>query len=846
MNKAKLILLTSISTLASSLGVTAYAQTSSEQTPAAEASRGKVFDTIVVTAQKREQDADDIGMTISVVGGDALDQLGVTNTADLSRLVPGFTFAETGLTVPVYTIRGVGYSDTSVQAQSTVGVYNDQVAVPYPIMTAGPQLDLQRVEVLKGPQGTLYGRNSTGGAINYIANRPTDEFEASINAEYGRFDTLDFSGFVSGPLTDKVGARLAVRTIQSSEGWQESVSRDETLGEQDKLAARLLLDFDLSENLSLDLAYNYWSDNSDTQAPQFFRVQAQRPDRTANLALYDASANPRISLLGTDDVQAADWTADSNIMPDPVADMTSHSFSGTLKWDMSEDVTLTSLTSYATFENNSGYDYSGWAGMPLDTSADGGVTTARDTITTFSRALYDDVNILGGVGFVNDAEIDAFSQELRFDGVAGPLTWIAGAYYSQDEVDSVTRQQTDFSTGSNSAVIFFGNGLQGVTNLSNTESQSWALFGHTEWELNDALNLTVGLRYTEDEKEFSGCTADDGSGSLNALYGFFRADPFGVFDTPGGCAMFDFDNIPRSEQYTDELKEDSLSWRLGLDYNVTDDTLLYATYSRGFKAGSFPTLTGNLWEALQPVVQEQVDAYEVGVKSSLFGNTLQFNGAAFYYDYTDKQLRTKFITIFGPGDSLANIEESTVQGAEFDVSWFPVDDLYISFGGTYIDSEVKDYTGYNQLGLQGSFAGSEFPLTPEFQAFALANYDFKLNESINGFVNMNLSYTSESSADYDIAEVFDDGSARYPDILALTGATVGAPFAQLQEFELPEAVEIGANIGIASVNDTWTVSLWGRNLTDEYTLTNVARTADNIIAWTGRPRTYGVSLGYKF
>ena len=261
----------------------------SESTLAQDSASGGMrgaIEEIVVTAQKREQSADDIGMAISAIGGDALDQLGIADTADLSRIIPGFTFADSGLTVPPYTMRGVGYSDTSVQAQATVGVYNDQISMPYPIMTSGLQMDVARVEVLKGPQGTLYGRNSTGGAVNYIANRPTDEFEASIRAEYGSFETLDLTGVVSGAVSDKLRGRLAIRTVQSGEGWQESVSRDEELGEQDNTSIRLLLDFDVSNSLGFQFAYSYWEDKSDTQAPQFFRSDPHKTaDNSGNLNL---------------------------------------------------------------------------------------------------------------------------------------------------------------------------------------------------------------------------------------------------------------------------------------------------------------------------------------------------------------------------------------------------------------------------------------------------------------------------------------------------------------------------------------------------------------------------------
>ena len=817
----------------------------SESTLAQDSASGGMrgaMEEIVVTAQRREQSPDDIGMAISAIGGDALDQLGIADTADLSRIIPGFTFADSGLTVPLYTIRGVGYSDTSAQAQATVGVYNDQISMPYPIMTSGLQMDVARVEVLKGPQGTLYGRNSTGGAVNYIANRPTDEFEASIRAEYGSFETLDLTGVVSGAVSDKLRARLAIRTVQSGEGWQESVSRDEELGEQDKTSIRLLLDFDVSDSLGFQFAYSYWEDKSDTQAPQFFRSDPQRPDRTTILALYDASPFPRESVFGHDDIEAADWTTANSRMEQPRADMENQTVSLTINWDINDSVTLTSLTSFSEFENNSSYDYSGWAGIPLDTEANG--VTARDTISPIVRDLYDQYETLGAVGFTNQSDIEAFSQEIRLSGVTESTTWIVGVYFSDDDVESDTPQLPSFNTGTNTAHLF-GAGLQGVNNPTVQDGQSWAVFAHTEWTLADQLNLTVGLRYTEDEKDYAGCTADR-DGDLAHFYNtLFRAP---IFPVPGTCNMFDTNNIPQSGPYEDDLNEDSVSGRLALDYRLSDETLLYASYSRGFKSGSFPTITANLWESLLPVVQEQLDAYEIGVKAEFQDGALKFNGSAYYYDYEDKQLFSKVVTIFGPANKLANVPDSTVKGVEFDVSWFPTENLYISLGGNYTDTKVEDFIGYTQVGVEGDFSGSEFPFTPEFQLFALVNYDFSIADGLDGFVSFDVSYTDEFTSDYEVAEVLDSGGngARYPDILTNWNATVGSPFDVPDVFIQPSATKVGARIGVASSDGRWTVALWGRNLTDEYSVSRSAKTSDYIVGWTEMPRTYGVSVDYKF
>lgn len=806
----------------------------------AEATEGK-FDEIVVTAQKREQNANDVGMSISVLSGDALGQLGVNSTADLSRLVPGLTFSDSGFSTPVYTIRGVGFSESSVQATSTVGVYNDQVSVPFPIMSSGLQLDVARVEVLKGPQGTLFGRNSTGGAINYIARRPGNSMEVLMAADYSTFRTFDVTAVVSSPLSDNLGLRVAFRTLQSGEGWQKSVSRNDRLGKQDKIAARVLLDYEPSDTVRVGLAYNFWSDRSDTQAPQFWRADNQRPATTAVVNILDRSIYARVPLYGTDDNQLADWTGGYNRLRRPKADMWNHSLAATVDWDVSDSVEFTSISAYSKFHNDSSYDNGGWGGVPLDYAFNG--VTARQTISPLVRPLYANFETLGSVGYTNKASIDAFSQELRVAGKAASINWLVGAYYSYDKVVSDTPQLVEFNTSTNRSPGI-PTGLQSTVNPTRQIGKSWSVFTHNELQASDTLKLTAGLRYSEDRKNYRGCTADSGDGDLADFTNFLAGR--NIYK-PGDCVMT-LANVPVTTPYVDQLYERSLSWRLGIDYQLGADTLAYASYSRGFKSGSYPTLTANLVESLFPVVQERVDAFEVGIKASLLDRAVQINLAGYYYDYKDKQLLTKVIVFTGPANSLANIPRSSVHGAEFDVKLFPVKGLYVGFGGSYVKTRVKSFSGYNQVGVEGDFSGAEFPFTPNFQGFGVVNYDFAIASSLRGFVNGDVSYSSSSKSDYDIATVLNNGlnGAGYAALLTRYGATIGKPLPALDVFKLPETLVVGARIGISGENDRWTLSVWGRNLTNEYIVTNSRKSSDAIIAYTGRPRTYGVSLAFKY
>jgi outer membrane receptor protein involved in Fe transport len=253
--------------------------------------------------------------------------------------------------VPVYTLRGVGFYESSLSAAPTVAVYTDEVPLPFSAMTKAAALDVERVEVLKGPQGTLFGNNTTGGAINYVANKPTDTFEAGLVASYGRFNTVDLQGFVSGPLADTVNARLAVRTVHSSD-WQYSTSRPgDGLGEQEQYQGRLLVDIQPSERLKITLNLNGWIDRSDTQPAQLAKIAIAVP------------GGPKVPLIEAQPVappnaRAADWTPNSGF---GAHDRDDYFVQGAIRadYELSDELTLTSISSLERYKGNSNNEFDG-------------------------------------------------------------------------------------------------------------------------------------------------------------------------------------------------------------------------------------------------------------------------------------------------------------------------------------------------------------------------------------------------------------------------------------------------------------------------------------------------------
>ncbi|MGH6970116.1 MAG: TonB-dependent receptor plug domain-containing protein, partial [Caulobacteraceae bacterium] len=370
---------------------------------------------IIVTAQKREENINNVGMSIQAVSGQRLENLGVTDTSQLVKVVPGFTYAPSFYGTPIYSIRGVGFLDTSLAASPTVSVYLDQMPLPYSILTTGATLDLQRVEVLKGPQGTLFGENATGGAINYIANKPTDHFEAGFDASIGRFATADLQGYVSGPIAPTLEGRIAIHTLQGG-NWQKSYTHSASWGAPDLTNGRVELAWKPTSKLSALLSVNAFFDRSDTQMPQFYGVAVLSPV---------SGLDPRIRSYPTAPAndQAADWSACVNSSPfDPPFDTTpigaqkpttstscvparnDNTFWDTtlrIDYDLPHGMVLTSLTAYENFHRH--------------TAIEGDGTTYQD---------YESIQL---------GHIISTYQELRLSGnLGGKGDWIVGGNYEQD------------------------------------------------------------------------------------------------------------------------------------------------------------------------------------------------------------------------------------------------------------------------------------------------------------------------------------------------------------------------------------------------------------------------------
>lgn len=791
--------------------------------------RNRLIEEIVVTAQKREQNLQEVGISVSAFSGEMLTELGIQDTSSLSDMVPGFTFADSGYSVPIYTIRGVGFNDISQAGSSTVGVYVDEVILPYPAMTKGANLDLQRAEVLKGPQGTLYGRNTTGGAVNYIANRPTDNFEAGLSASYSSFDRRDIEGYISGPLTDTLRGRVAMRGIRA-DAWQYDYTRPGVeFGADDRLAGRILLDWAAADSLDLTLALDGWNDQSDGQSPQAYVFL----DQSAIAGFTPSQRFQEHPLAPEDDARATALDPDKEFFID-------ESYRGiSLRgdWHLADDRTLTFIA-------------------------------AKQKLEGFNHLNLDGMNVEEFEYFI-ETDVPAKTLEIRFAGDSwdGAVNWVAGYFYSDDTVHEVRDFfLRDNSTGNGGRSGLFDNiGLEGVQ-----ESEVNAVFGQLEWQATDAFKYTLGLRYTDERRDNFNCTRDvngdtalvfavlevakklgidgligagltneQGDAILDALF------PMGLPDAPpavntvidtltqlgsqfspaiggveqGGCFTLN-DETGESGPTIAELNEDNISGRAAIDWTPVDDFRIYGSYSVGFKSGSFPLVPSSNSQQAEPVTQERVDAYEVGLKSTWMDGSLKFNSAIFHYDYEDKQLFAFYRDqIFGTLQRLDNVPRSEIQGIEFEIQYSPVPALFTALNASLLRSEVLEYTGINANGEDVDFSGNEINYTPPLEIAALANYEMpELLFGLDAIVGIDVSYSAETEGEL-------SNDPRF----------------------VREAYTLwGARASLRKPDRSWGLTLWGRNLTDEVYYSSLQRLSDIGVRFAGRPRTYGVTLDMEF
>jgi iron complex outermembrane receptor protein len=582
---------------------------------------------ITVTAQKREQSAQDAPLAVTVLTGDALVQLGVESGNDVAQYTPGLHIApvQGAGNVPNISIRGVGLNDFRDFNESPSAVYVDEV---YKGALAGLDFalyDLDRVEVLKGPQGTLFGRNATGGLINYLTARPTDAFEGYARLSGGSFGDIKAEFAVGGPISDAVSGRLSA-IYHKNDGVRHNVNPAGKDGDQiDLVAGRGQLDFKLSDAGSLLLSLE--AGRNDNAGGNPYRYAPVVFSGGAPVVPTEIDQANRDIVVGTSDLN------DINVNGGLKTNTDFKSGTARLAWDFG-GVDLVSITNYQDFNKHQ-------------------IQDCDSTPFTFG-------GVPGGLCFTDyTTKVKQFSQELRLQGEVDKLLWNVGLYYFD-----LKNKGTQSLAGPIVPCLFDPEAcsipVDSTTTTFDTTTTSWAAFGQLEYRVTDNVALIGGLRYSDNQTDMTQV--------------FLLTVPEDALGFTGGVLY------PKETQ-----KKKNTSYTAKITWDVGDATMIYAGIANSFKGGTFNSGFGPVDPSVYSVKPEDLTSFEIGFKSESSDRRNRLSGSVFYYDYKDMQA----FQFVGLNQLLFNAD-ATVKGAELEWTGLPIDALEISAGLGYLDTNVKD------------------------------------------------------------------------------------------------------------------------------------------------------------
>jgi iron complex outermembrane recepter protein len=696
---------------------------------------------VVVTARKREESLLDVSAALDVVGGAELTTQQINDIEDLQVVMPTLTVGET-VGVMKVTMRGLGNSSNTRGEDGQVAFHVDGAVVSRPEVQGMSLFDLERVEVLRGPQGTLYGRNATGGAINLVTAKPTDTAEGYLNLTVGNYDLLKVDAAISGPLSDRVRGRFALTSTDRA-GFGENITTNNDIDDDHRWAARGHLAIDLRDDMDLLLTGEYGKQDDASGlftylAPLYVVGPAAPP-----------SQNPK-GVGGFSDPKSRDGAG--NI--DPQLERETVSTTATYTWNISDTLTLKDIFNYRRLDF--------YLAQDLDLSS---VVPPPNTTATVSIPMND----------------EQMSNELQLIYSGERLNLITGLYWFSEDLDGVTY----VGEAPRKSVWFYRGG--------ESSAESWAGFFNANYRFNDAFAARIGGRFNHDQREID---------SWQWVLGRITVPK----KSPTNVAYDD----RTDEKYTGEY---------GVDWHINDHAMLYYTFSQGYQQGA-----GVIMQITNPIIDPTtVDNHEIGFKFSTADRRLSLEVAAYDMKANDVQ-RTQAVPL--PNGTFAtiinNIDEMTVKGVEVSTNWLPTDVLRVYAGVAYTDAQFDDYVTDDPLQFGTALVqlqGNTPQLTPTWKGNIGANYTLGLDGGAEVTLGGNLFYTDE---------VYFDEFNR-------------APFVQ-DSYTL-----LSATAAYKPADGNWTLTLWGKNLTDEKEYADMSFSANGRVTskkWID-PLTFGLSLNLK-
>ena len=703
---------------------------------------------VTVTATRRVENMQEVPIAVSALDGERMDALfeGGGDILALATRVPNlYAESSNGRLSPRFYIRGLGNTDFDLAASQPVSIIVDEVVLENVVLKSSPLFDIERVEVLRGPQGTLFGRNTPAGIVKFDTVKPSQEFNGNVAFAYGEHETMNIEAAVGGGLTETISGRVSV-LYQSRGDWIDNgfTGENDVMGEFDEFAWRGQLLLEPTESFSA-LFNVHGRDNDGTSS--IFRANVLGPGSDDFNSNYD-----RETVFydeGNNNPQSAEGLGGSLRM----------------EYDFDGDTTLTSITAYDETESSSLGDIDGGFGadfLPAVGPCPPG-SQPGDPCIPFPSVTQDGID-----------DLDQFTQEFRFASQASEaLFWQAGVYYFDSKFTVTTNP-------------FFAP----ATTVEH-ENTAWAVFGHLSYDLTDALTLSGGARYTDDDKDFRAIQA----------------------------------NVPVAPV---SASDEQVSWDLNALYRITDGFNIYGRLATGFRAPSIQGRDVAFFGQPSVADSETITSGELGFKSDLASGQVRLNGAVFYYEIEDQQLSA----IGGGGNfvQLVNADKGKGLGFELEGEFLVTDNLLLTAALSYTDTEIDD----NVLTIPGCGSGlcteldpvapndnliidgNPFPQAPEYIATVTARYGLPVGDAGEFFI-------------------FTDWALQGETHFFIYDAT---------EFQTKDTFEGGLRIGY-NYDDRYEVALFGRNITDEE---NVKGAIDfnNLTGFDNEPRIIGVSFRASF
>lgn len=723
---------------------------------------------IVVTAQKTAESIQDVPISITAVGGERLSDMQVTTLQALQGSVPNVqidNFANTPNNA-VFTIRGIGVIEPDPYAGNTVSIVVDGVPQFFSMGALLDTYDVQRVEILRGPQGTLFGANTTGGVVNVVTNQPTGEFGGYIKGVYGNWNRFDVSGALEVPIAEDVASFKIAGIHTERDGWVTNVYDGSDMGSKNVDAIRGQLYLTPSLDLSITLQGEYVGARNGAPVVVNGGLPGEAnyvPEGTfwngSELPMY---ASP-CAVAGQPCEAPDKFFSGNNEAPD-TSNIDTYFGIATIELANTAIGDITSITGYKEFTQ---FEY---------TDQDG---TAKTNNATRRRTK----------GW-------QLSEELRTAFESGIISGVAGVFFMKTNYNHYQMYHLDFA-------------LPGLIqyNEQDQTTESYSAFLQTYAQVTDRLKLQAGIRFTHDKID-ARSTLDTGLGS-EAL----TSPDWDQFDVlfPGSL------DVGGKESW------DNVGWKLGLDYELGDDALAYASWSRGFKSGGFTGRIGVAADGDTPYNPEEVDTFEVGLKADFFDRTIRTNFAAFYTNYRDMQLAQIY---FDPdtnvqGNRILNAAKSEIKGFELEAQAVPVWGLTLRGAVSYLDAKYKDFDYLDPVSTNVfDLTGFRLQNAPEWQTMLGVNYDYEMNSGSRIVADVSWMYTSKK---YYTAIVNTPRSTVQPTYLVDALLTYHAPGGE------------------------WSAGLWGKNLLDKRYISTVYDSPGYMgIVGYAPPRQYGASLQYNF